>query len=189
VSIKSHKSFFLLVILIDYSIYHDNISLQASNGQVQLSKLSSYKKAVGFTRTMLSLLYDTQASVIQSRCMYDSSRTQIRISFNILLVPKTSGSWVTTVAASSIVGTRAVHVDGISVYTFDLSSTLREDEVGNISRNECAGKIVEHRIESLLINGMPLQPPYFNTFGIELVSSSGRGGTTAGALVGAGAWS
>jgi hypothetical protein len=143
---------------------------------------------MGITRTMVSLLYDTQASVIQSRSMYDSSRTQIRISFNILLVPKTSGSW-TTVAASSIVGNRAVHVDGISVYTFDLSSSLREDEVGNISRNECAGKIVEHRIESLLINGTPLQPPYFNTFGIELVSSSGRGGKTAGALVGAGAWS
>lgn len=170
----------MLYISLDYSIYHDNISLQASDGQVQLSKLSSYKKAVGITRTMLSLLYDTQASVVQSRIMYDSSRTRIRTSFNIMLIPKTS--WT----ASSIVGNRAVHVDGISVYSFDLSSSLREDEYGNLSRNECAGKIVEHRIESLLINGVPLQPPYFNTFGIELVS--GRGGT-AGALVGAGAWS
>jgi hypothetical protein len=75
-------------------------------------------------------------------------------------------------------------VDGISVYSIDLSSTLREDEHGNLSRNDGAGKIVEHRVERLLVNGLPLQPPYLNAFGMEMMS-----GQHAGALAGAGAWS
>lgn len=162
----------------DYSIYHNAISLKASNGQVQLSKLSSYKTAIGITRTMLSLLYDTDRSVVQSRTVYDSPRTQIRISFNAMLVPK---------LATSSMGGRTVYVDGICVYTLNLSPVLREDEHGNVSRNEGAGKIVEHRIEKLVVNGAPLQSPYFNAFSaLDMVSVRG-----AGALVGAGAgaWS
>lgn len=156
----------------DYSIYHDDISLKASDGQIQLSQLSSYKKAFGFTRTMLSLLYDTDKSIIQSRMVYDSTRTQIRVSFNARLVPKI------------IRGARTVHVDGISVYSLDLSSTtIKDTETGKLIKNNGAGKILEHRIDKLLVNGNPLQPPYFNAFGLELMSPHG------GALVGAGAWS
>ncbi|KAL7445749.1 hypothetical protein ACHAXH_008157, partial [Discostella pseudostelligera] len=57
----------------DYSIYHDSITLSSSDGQIQLSKLSSYRKAFGIIRTMSSLLYDTDRSVIQSRMIYDAT--------------------------------------------------------------------------------------------------------------------
>ncbi|KAL7539023.1 hypothetical protein ACHAXR_008972 [Thalassiosira sp. AJA248-18] len=154
----------------DFSIYHDSISLtSATDGQLQLSKLSSYKKAFGVMRTMLSLLYDTDKSVIQSRMVYDATRTQIRVSFNANLVPK--------------MGKKMVHVDGISVYSIDLSPTMKEDENGTLQPNGGAGKIIEHRIEKMLVNGAALQPPYFNAFGMEMMS-----GNSAGALVGAGAW-
>ena len=170
----------------DYSIYHDSITLSASDGQIQLSKLSSYRKACGIIRTMFSLLYDTDRCVIQSRMMYDSTRSQIRVSFNARLVPKSApllglGLYYNTRASS------AVHVDGISVYSIDLSSTYTEDEVGNLTKNDGAGKIIEHRIEKLLVNGAPLQPPYFNSFGLEMLLSGQRHGT--GSLAGAGAWS
>lgn len=155
---------------IDYSIYHDTISLKASDGQIQLSKLSSYKKAFGVMRTMFGFMYDTDRSVIQNRMVYDSTRTQIRVSFNAMLVPKLGG--------------KTIHVDGISVYSVSLSTTMMKDSEGNLVKNEGAGKIIEHRIEKLLVNGAALQPPYFNAFGLEMMS-----GQSAGALAGAGAWS
>lgn len=156
----------------DFSIYHDSIKLSASDGQVQLSKLSSYKRAFSVMRTMLSLVYDPERSVVQSRMVYDSTRTQIRVSFNAMLVPKLGP-----------LGGRTLHVDGISVYSVDLSPTVKEDERGDKVRNDGAGKVVEHRLERVLVNGQALQPPYFNAFGMEMVS-----GRHAGALAGAGAW-
>lgn len=153
----------------DYSIYHENISLKASDGQIQLSKLTSYKKALGLVRSALSLVYDTDKSIIQSRMVYDPTRTELRVSYNAMLVPKIMG-----------VTGRTVHVDGISVYSFDLSAS--RDREGN--KNEGAGKIREHRIEKLLVNGAAMQPPYFNNFGLEALV-----GQRSGALVGAGAWS
>ena len=132
----------------DYSIYHDSISLKASDGQIQLPKLPLYKKAFGITRTMLPLFYDVDQSVVQSRMVYDSPRAQIRVSFNAMLVLK---------LGLNSLGGKTVHVNGILVYSIDLSSTLREDEQGNLSRNEGAGKIVEHHIERLLVNSLPLQ--------------------------------
>lgn len=153
----------------DYSIYHDNISLKAHDGQIQLSKLTSYKKALGLGRSALSLVYDADRSIIQSRMIYDPTRTELRVSYNAMLVPKIMG-----------VTGRTVHVDGISVYSFDLSASV--DREGN--KNEGAGKIREHRIEKLLVNGAALQPPYFNNFGLEALV-----GQRTGALVGAGAWS
>ncbi|KAL7495012.1 hypothetical protein ACHAWT_003746 [Skeletonema menzelii] len=153
----------------DYSIYHENISLQASDGQIQLSKLTSYKKALGLVRSALSLVYDPDKSIIQSRMVYDPTRTELRVSYNAMLVPKIMG-----------VTGRTVHVDGISVYSFDLSAS--RDREGN--KNEGAGKIREHRIEKLLVNGAAMQPPYFSNFGLEALV-----GQRSGALVGAGAWS
>jgi hypothetical protein len=88
----------------DYSIYHDFVSMKASDGQVQLS----YKKAFGIARTMLSLLYDVDRSVVQSRMVYDSPRMQIRISFNTILMPRTG--------LLNSLGGRTVHVDRTSVY-------------------------------------------------------------------------
>lgn len=138
---------------------------------------------------MFSLLYDTDRSVIQSRMVYDSARSQIRVSFNARLIPK-NHLGVASALGFGLVGSMhnraAVHIDGISVYSMDLSSTLKEDEHGDLSRNDGAGKIIEHRIEKLLVNGAPLQPPYFNSFGLEMLSSGQHG---AGSLVGAGAWS
>ena len=101
--------------------------------------------------------------------IYDPTRTELRVSYNAMLVPKIMG-----------VTGRTVHVDGISVYSFDLSASV--DREGN--KNEGAGKIREHRIEKLLVNGAALQPPYFNNFGLEALV-----GQRTGALVGAGAWS
>lgn len=158
----------------DYSIYHDSISLKASDGQIQVTKLSSYKKAFGIMRTMLSLMYDTDRSIIQSRMVYDTTRSQIRVSFNAMLVPK----------LGALTMGRPVHLDGISVYSIDLSHTMREDEKGNMVKNDGAGKIIEHKIEKLLVNGAALQPPYFNAFGLDMMT-----GQQAGALAGAGAWS
>mmetsp|Transcript_19971 Transcript_19971/g.30428 ORF Transcript_19971/g.30428 Transcript_19971/m.30428 type:complete len:267 (-) Transcript_19971:75-875(-) len=153
----------------DYSLYHENISLKASDGQIQLSKLTSYKKALGLVRSALSLVYDADRSIIQSRMVYDPTRTELRVSYNAMLVPKIMG-----------VTGRTVHVDGISIYAFDLSASV--DREGK--KNEGAGKIREHRIEKLLVNGAAMQPPYFNNFGLEALV-----GQRSGALVGAGAWS
>lgn len=75
-------------------------------------------------------------------------------------------------------------MDGISVYLLDLSSTMRKDGNGDMVKNEGAGKIIEHKIEKLLVNGAALQPPYFN---LEMITGSGQ--QHGGALVGAGAWS
>ena len=103
--------------------------------------------------------------------VYDPTRTELRVSYNVMLVPK------------SVIGVtgRTVHVVGICVYSFDLSPSKGRDG----SKNDGAGKIREHKIEKLLVNGAALQPPYLmNTFGIEMLV-----GQRAGALAGAGAWS
>mmetsp|Transcript_12215 Transcript_12215/g.23817 ORF Transcript_12215/g.23817 Transcript_12215/m.23817 type:complete len:242 (+) Transcript_12215:376-1101(+) len=148
----------------DFSIYHDSIKIKDSTGKAQLSKLSSYKNAFYVMRTMISLIYDTDRSVLQNRMVYDSTRTQIRVSFNAMLVPKLGG--------------RPVHVDGISVYSID--SIIRD---GEGKRRDKGGKIVEHKIEKMLVNGNAIQPPYFGVFGFA------QGAVPAGALAGAGAWS
>jgi hypothetical protein len=116
--------------------------------------------------------------------IYDATRSQIRVSYNARLVPKLG---MVASLGLGFVGSvhRTVHVDGISVYSLDLSSTYTEDEHGNLSKNDGAGKILEHRIEKLLVNGAPLQPPYFNSFGFEMLSGQHAGGS----LAGAGAWS
>ena len=114
----------------------------------------------GVLRTMLGFLYDADKSVIQSRMVYDPTRTQIRVSFNAMLEPKLGG--------------KAMHVDGISVYSVDLAPTTRGGE----------GKVVEHRVEKMLVNGAALQPPYLNAFGFEMAP-----GPQGGTLAGAGSWS
>jgi hypothetical protein len=68
---------------------------------------------------------------IQFRMVYDQCRSSIRISWHAVLIPK-------------ILLGRPLHVDGISYYQLDSSS----------------GLITEHKIENLIINNTPIQPPY-----------------------------
>jgi hypothetical protein len=63
--------------------------------------------------------------------IYDSCRSSIRISWNARLVPKV------------FLG-RSLHVDGISYYQLDATS----------------GKIIEHKVEKLVINNSQVEPPY-----------------------------
>lgn len=116
----------------DFSIYNDDISVVDPSG-VQLSTLGNYKNSFSFLQTMIGFFYNMEQSGVQNRMMYDFARQSIRISWNIVLVPK-------------VVGNRrnALYVDGISIYKMDLST----------------GKIGEHRVENMLINDIPVTPPY-----------------------------
>jgi hypothetical protein len=69
-------------------------------------------------------------SSLQFRMVYDFPRSSIRISWNAILIPKVLG--------------KPIFVDGISYYQLDRTS----------------GKIVEHKVEKLMINNTPVAPPY-----------------------------
>lgn len=121
----------------DFSIYHDDIKVVDPSG-VQFSGLSSYKNSFHFFRSVSGVFYNTDkmSSTIRHRMIYDFARSTIRISWNVVLQPKLS-----------IHGANSddlLHVDGISIYKLDRKS----------------GKIVEHRVERVLMNNIPLRPPY-----------------------------
>jgi len=107
--------------------------------------LSTYKKGIQFVQTLISFLYNREKSGLQFRIVYDFCRSSIRVSWHLELHPK-------------IVGGR-MFVDGISVYKMDAES----------------GKIVEHKVENLLINNSPVEPPYglFGMMREEMASSPG----------------
>ncbi len=117
--------------LSDFNIYHEEISVIDPSG-LQLSGLNSYKSSFKILQSVIGLFYNTDKSSIQYRMIYDFSRSSIRISFNVILIPK-------------VVGNRrnALYVDGISVY-----------------KMSSQGKISEHRIENLMMNNIPVRPPY-----------------------------
>ena len=92
----------------DYSIYSTEISLTSLQTPIATSSLSSYQRAIAITRTMLSLLYDPDRSTVQIRMIYDSTRCQIRVSFQAELIPR------------NVLASRA-YIDGISVYSFDMA--------------------------------------------------------------------
>lgn len=116
----------------DFDIYNEEINVVDPSG-VQLTGLNSYKNSFSFLQTLVRFFYNTSASGVQSRMVYDFARQSIRISWNAVLVPK-------------MVGNRrnALYVDGISIYKMDSKS----------------GKIIEHRVENMLINDIPITPPY-----------------------------
>lgn len=116
----------------DFSIYNEDISVVDPSG-VQLSSLSNYKNSFSFLQTLVRFFYSPEQSGVESRMCYDFARQSIRISWNAVLVPK-------------VVGNRrnALYVDGISIYKMDSST----------------GKIREHRVEKMLINNIPVVPPY-----------------------------
>jgi len=122
VSLHSHS---------DFNIYHEEISVIDPSG-LQLSGLNSYKSSFKILQSVIGLFYNTDKSSVQFRMIYDFSRSSIRISFNVILIPK-------------VVGNRrnALYVDGISVY-----------------KMSSQGKITEHRIENLMMNNIPVRPPY-----------------------------
>jgi len=143
----------------DFSIFHDDILVVDPSG-VQLSGLRSYQNSFSFLQTLVRFFYNTSSSGVQSRMVYDFARQSIRISWNAILVPK-------------VVGNRrnALYVDGISIYKMDSKS----------------GKIVEHRVEQMLINNMPVRPPYgvLSALRDELLNPGQR--VPAGVGVGVGA--
>jgi hypothetical protein len=97
---------------------------------VQLSGRKKYKNAFLVMQTLMKIFYTPQKSKLQYRMVYDFCRSTIRVSWHLELHPK--------------IGMGVAHVDGISAYAMDAAS----------------GKIVEHRIENLLINNSPVAPPY-----------------------------
>jgi hypothetical protein len=116
----------------EFDIYHEDISVVDPSG-VQLTGIKNYQHSFSFLQTLVRFFYNTSASTVQNRMVYDFARQSIRISWNAVLIPK-------------VIGNRrnALYVDGISIYKMDSAS----------------GKIVEHRVERMLINNTPVVPPY-----------------------------
>merc|ERR1719296_611899 len=74
----------------------------------------------------------TDPSRVQNRMIYDFTRSSIRVTWNVVLVPKVVGN-----------ARNSLYVDGVSVYSLNAK-----------------GEIIEHRFEKLLINNNPVVPPY-----------------------------
>lgn len=97
---------------------------------VRLTGLDKYKSAFAFLQTFQRFWFRHESG-LQYRMVYDFCRSSIRISWHCVLIPKVPLG-------------RPLHVDGISYYQLDTES----------------GKIIEHRIETLIINNTPVVPPY-----------------------------
>ena len=117
--------------LIDFSIYHDDISVIDPSG-VQLKGIDKYKSAFTFLQTFSKFWFHQNSNTIQYRMVYDFCRNSIRISWHIVLISK------------FLPTSRPLHIDGISFYQLDVDS----------------GKIIEHKIETLIVNNTPIAPPY-----------------------------
>lgn len=113
----------------DYSIYHPEISVIDPSG-VRLTGLDNYKSSMAFFQTFITFWFSPSSS-LQYRMVYDFCRSSIRVSWNLVLIPKVPLG-------------RPLFLDGISHYKLDASS----------------GKVVEHKIENLVMNDTPVAPPY-----------------------------
>merc|ERR1712232_200627 len=113
----------------EYSIFHENIKITDPSG-VQTIGLSNYKSSIRFLQSLVGILYNMDRSRIQSRMIYDSTRSSIRVSWNVVLMPKVVGN-----------ARNSLYVDGVSVYNLNGK-----------------GEIIEHRFEELLINNNPVVP-------------------------------
>lgn len=116
----------------DFSIYAEDIEVVDPSG-VTLHNIKDYKASFHFLHAIIKFFYCPSESELTFRLIYDCARKNIRISWNALLIPR------------NIYGglMNELHVDGISVYELDRSS----------------GLITQHRVETLLINDQPVQPP------------------------------
>lgn len=114
----------------DYSIYHPELEVVDPSG-VKLHGISNYKNAFRLVHTIVNVFYCPERSLLTFRLVYDWARNNVRVSWNAEVVPRAIfGGTKTT-----------LHVDGISVYVFDSS-----------------GKIIQHRVEHLMINDTPVAP-------------------------------
>jgi len=115
---------------------------------VQLRGLKNYKYSFKFLQTIVGIFYNVERSTLQHRMVYDFARSSIRISWHATIVPK-------------VVGNRrnSLYIDGYSIYKLDAKS----------------GKIIEHRVENVLVNNIPATPPYgvFNVLQGELLKGAG----------------
>ena len=115
---------------VDYSIYHENISVVDPSG-VQLTGIDNYKNSIKFMHQFLNFWFQSERSGIQYRLVYDFARSSIKVSWHAVLIPKMPLG-------------KPLHVDGISMYKLDPDS----------------GKIIEHKFENMSINNTPVVPPY-----------------------------
>ena len=122
---------FVFLSLIDFSIYHEDISVIDPSG-VQLKGIDKYRSAFTFLQTFSKFWFHQNSNTIQYRMVYDFCRNSIRISWHIVLISK------------FLPTSRPLHIDGISYYQLDMDS----------------GKIIEHKIETLIVNNTPIAPPY-----------------------------
>lgn len=118
----------------DFSIYHEDISVIDPSG-VQLTGLTNYKSAFAFLQTFQKFWFqnDDANNGLQFRMVYDFFRASIRISWHVVLIPK-----------FPLFGSSQLNVDGISYYQLDRGT----------------GKILEHKIETLVMNNTPVAPPF-----------------------------
>lgn len=127
----SLSSLLTTIIFIDFSVYAVDLEVVDPSG-VTLHGLQNYKNAFRLVHTVVNLCYCPQQSLLTFNTCYDWARNEIRVGWNAHVVPKPIfGGTKTT-----------LHVDGISVYVLDRHS----------------GKIIQHRIEHLLINDTPVRP-------------------------------
>lgn len=115
----------------DFDIYSNDIEVVDPSG-VKVHGLSAYKNSFRILHALVRFIYCPSRSSLTFRMCFDKARQNIRIHWNAEVIPREifGGSRTT------------LHVDGISVY--------------EISR--MTGEIVQHRIEHLLMNNMPIQP-------------------------------
>jgi hypothetical protein len=121
----------LLTELPNLSIYDANLEVVDPSG-VTVHGLKTYQNSFRILHALVKFLYCPSRSTMTFRMCYDKARRNIRIHWNAAVVPR-----------EMFGGSRkTLHVDGISVYEMDFET----------------GQIVQHRIEKLLINSMPIRP-------------------------------
>jgi len=121
----------MLTQLPDFSIYDQNLVIVDPAG-VTMKGLKNYRQAFRLVHSVVKLFYCPEKSLLTFRLVYDCARNNIRVSWNVEVVPKV------------IFGgeRQMLHVDGISVY--------------EIKRSD--GKVSKHRIEHIIINDKPVAP-------------------------------
>jgi hypothetical protein len=147
---------------LDFSIYDENIRVIDPSG-VQLCGLDKYRSAIAFFQTFVGFWCHTGSTEtgtgLQYRMVYDCTRSCIRVGWHATLQPKVVGLF------ASVGRSRPLYIDGISYYQLDRTT----------------GKIVEHKVEKLVINNTPVTPPYgiWSILQQDLFSRVGGGGASA----------
>lgn len=115
----------------NFSIYDPSIEFIDPSG-VKLHGIRNYKAAFRILHALVKFIYCPSKSSISHRMCFDKARQNIRIHWNVRIVPR-----------EIFGGSRSIgHIDGISVYEIDHDT----------------GNITQHRIEQLLLNDSPFLP-------------------------------